>query len=707
MSETPDNLTTTIPPHPGTRWQPTTKAEAGADDKRSSGGRGYNARAGEVIAGNLARGGDGKFTSAGNATPAKPKPTTGRRAVDLLRRAQPPKKGRAKPKPKKGPKGPDPAKAREREQRRREAEARRAQREQEKLDRAVDADKLKRQQLADREARADAQKKRRAEVMARRAQREMDKLKRQQQPKGGGGGGSAKKPKPAEGDQDAAKLAERTANRAKVGAILGQDLDPLASLADGAQPDATTAEGLVKAGLATRQADGTYTTTASGRSVLRAAERGDERQARAFLQRAGELRTNADTRTVARTARQAERDRKRLERANRPKAGGGKYKSFAVYKDHATGRLRWIAVSSTAFKDRDGEIVTVAALQKDVARSDASGRYGPLRWWHVPGLDIGDCDFRAVHGRSLIESGMFRDDRYAAAIKAQDEVSLGFLHAIPVDPIFDDIHTFERSVVPFPEGRGSNLFTRLVVKEVQMLTEAKKAALASRVGPDILAELLAQVEATEKAADQAGVAYKSAQRVAVWDEASASWLEVVAKAAPPVDALPDEIPAVDAKAEGDMAMGEEVIEEPVDEGRVFVGDMSPDEFMGLLQSGIAAALAPLTEALNIEAKMRGVIDEVKSTVSAYTTQKDATEAERLAQIEALKAETATLKAAQDQAAAKLSELLGDQPRAAGFRASQSETTVIDAAHALKNAQPQSDPAHIQFFGFDPSAVAAQ
>lgn len=232
-----------------------------------------------------------------------------------------------------------------------------------------------------------------------------------------------------------------------------------------------------------------------------------------------------------------------------------------------------------------------------------------------------------------------------------------------------------------------------------MLTQEKAQAARALFGDDLLGQLLQGVQQTEKSADDAGVvsAYKATDAppvgtVATWD--GEAWVTTKAEGD-----LPPEIPAVDAKAEGDMAMDEEVIEEPVDEGGVFVGDMSPDEFMGLLQSGIAAALAPLTEALNIEAKMRGVIDEVKSTVGAYTTQKDATEAERLAQIEALKAETATLKAAQDKADAKLSELLGDQPRAAGFRASQSETTVIDAAHALKNAQPQGDPNFLEFFNF--------
>lgn len=667
--------------------QLTTKAEAGADDKRSSkpstGGRGYNARAGETIAGNLARGGDGKFTSAGNAAAKKP---TGQRAVDLQRRTRKPPKGRAAAKPRKGPKGPDPAKAAAREQRRREAEARRAQRQQDKLDRAVEADKKKRQQLADRETRADAQAKRRAEVVARRAQAAMDKLKREQAPKGGGGGkGGSAKPKPKPDAPD--KAAEAAANRATVARALGQDLDTLADLADGMEPDGPAADKLISAGLAERQTDGSLTTTATGRSLIRAAERGDERQARAFLSRARELE-----------ARQAERERKKKPVAPPPRQTyGQRFRSFAVYKDQTSGRLRWLAVSSTAFKDRDGEIVSVAALQKDVARSDARGDYGPLRWWHVPGLDIGDCDFRAVHGRSLIESGTFRDDRYAAAIKAKDEVSLGFLHPLPDrtdGPVFDDIFTFERSVVPFPEGRGSNLFTRLVVKEAQMLTQAKRDALASRVGPDILAELLSQVEATEKAADQAGVAYKSAQRVAVWDEAAGAWSEVVAKA----ETLPPEI-AADAKAEGDLTVDEEIIEEEPADDLVDTALLTPEELAEITQA-VAPAVAQavvemLMPALNMEAKMSKWADEVKAAMGGAVAQKDT---ERAAQIETLKTEAATLKAAQEQTAARLAELTGDQPRAAGFRPSQADSTLVNPGHALKDAQPQVVTNLVDFFG---------
>ena len=53
-----------------------------------------------------------------------------------------------------------------------------------------------------------------------------------------------------------------------------------------------------------------------------------------------------------------------------------------------------------------------------MAHADITGDYGPLRWWHCPGVDIGDCDFNAVSGRSLVEMGTFRSPALAEAAAA-------------------------------------------------------------------------------------------------------------------------------------------------------------------------------------------------------------------------------------------------------------------------------------------------
>jgi hypothetical protein len=97
--------------------------------------------------------------------------------------------------------------------------------------------------------------------------------------------------------------------------------------------------------------------------------------------------------------------------------------AFAVFKDKSGG-YRWVMLSSNAFRDRDHEIVSTKALSADVARADGDQQYGPLRWWHVgipfgPGLDLGDCDFNAMVGRMLVESGTFRSPHFAASDRQQ------------------------------------------------------------------------------------------------------------------------------------------------------------------------------------------------------------------------------------------------------------------------------------------------
>lgn len=140
-----------------------------------------------------------------------------------------------------------------------------------------------------------------------------------------------------------------------------------------------------------------------------------------------------------------------------------------VYKA-ADGVLRWMTRSATAFRDKDQEIVSKQALTLATAKLKASGTYGPLRWWHVGTLgepitlDIGDCDFSFLCGETLYEGGTFRDPAFATMIKADDEVSLGFL---PLDKdqngVYYDIDIIERSLAP--AGAARNLFTGVYVHD--------------------------------------------------------------------------------------------------------------------------------------------------------------------------------------------------------------------------------------------------
>lgn len=189
--------------------------------------------------------------------------------------------------------------------------------------------------------------------------------------------------------------------------------------------------------------------------------------------------------------------------------------SFTVYKD-ARGRHRWTMISSSAFKDRDDEIVSTKALADDVERADLDHDYGPLRWWHVPGLDIGDCDFNMMQGRMLIESGTFRDERIGEILKeapGEYEVSIGFKHPVTepdAQGVFHHIRRFERSILP--HGRASNPLTYFSVKGVDSMAtlEEKTKALRELLGDEELVNrLLDQASSREKTAEASGLAFKA------------------------------------------------------------------------------------------------------------------------------------------------------------------------------------------------------
>jgi hypothetical protein len=125
--------------------------------------------------------------------------------------------------------------------------------------------------------------------------------------------------------------------------------------------------------------------------------------------------------------------------------------------------IRWVAISSTAYEDRDNEIVSTKALFNAVSRNKSMQEYGPLRFWHTPGIDLGTTDFQAVtqDGKFLVESGLISDEYAPQIVRAfksgKWQVSIGFVHP-PNEPdkdgVFHNISIFERSIVP--NGNAAN-----------------------------------------------------------------------------------------------------------------------------------------------------------------------------------------------------------------------------------------------------------
>jgi hypothetical protein len=347
-----------------------------------------------------------------------------------------------------------------------------------------------------------------------------------------------------------------------------------------------------------------------------------------------------------------------------------KEKSVLVLKD-ASGAYRWVSFSSNAYRDRDDEIVSTKALESDVARADADGQYGPLRWWHVgaplgPGLDIGACDFNAMHGRVLIESGTFSDARIAHAVaKAADQlqVSIGFVHPAS-DPdeggVFHHIRRFERSLVP--AGRAANPFTKLVVKEIPDMATLKERweALVNLLGEETAREVAAGAETTQKAADDAGVTYKA-------DTSGGGDLAAeLAALRAEVASLKAAQTAQKDDGQGDIEVIAEEAPEAEIEGDEDSGEMSAYEFLDEIDA-------------RMEAKLDAKIAQFAGLVAPLTAKKDADDAERASEIARLKE--------------RLAALEGDAPIAfnGGFRASADPSTVATKEQAAQLGAPVADP----------------
>lgn len=380
---------------------------------------------------------------------------------------------------------------------------------------------------------------------------------------------------------------------------------------------------------------------------------------------------------------------------------------LTVFKDHR-GHWRWLTRTTTAYKDRDGEIISQASLEGAVALMRETGFYGPLRYWHVgvpfgPGFDLGQCDTSTVIGATLIESGTFADAATAHAVArhaATYELSPGFKH-VRGDPdgagVFHrPIRLFERSLVPTHHGgRASNLFTGIYTEERPMtFSEDELArrvkALQEDTGAsnDTIIALLRDIAASQQTAKEHNIAHKDERATLLTRiEADLAALKAMGDAAvvpPPVVKADEEMAAV-------------VAEEPPppDDAATEEGDdammLSPLEIDAIAESVAQKLLAMID---GITTKMGQVSDELKGygfqRMKAETEQAVAT-AEQAKQAAAITAQAAA--GANAHQTTRIAELTTELTQLK--TAHQSMLAKLEAEiAALKGDEPSGPPAHV-------------
>lgn len=189
------------------------------------------------------------------------------------------------------------------------------------------------------------------------------------------------------------------------------------------------------------------------------------------------------------------------------------------------------------------------------------------------------------------------------------------------------------------------------------IQEKLKAFGALLKDDELVAGILAQVQSTEKSADEKGVDFKEA------DEPEAAPVTNE-----PVTEKQIELELETEEDEDAMGEDEEGEEKAFDDGGPFVGDLTPDEFGSLMANVITKAFEP-------------VMTSIKELREGETATKEANANESAAlrkQIEAL--------------SIRLKELEGSTPKAAkGYVASGATDNLVEDGHRLKNAAPQTDP----------------
>lgn len=342
------------------------------------------------------------------------------------------------------------------------------------------------------------------------------------------------------------------------------------------------------------------------------------------------------------------------------------HKDMSVYREKS-GKYRWLSISSTAYEDRDREIVSMKALQDDVARADKERSYGPLLWWHIPGARLGETDFNMlVNDRILVESGTIDDPDVGDILSKRTkdfQLSLGFYHPI-TEPdsngVFHTIKRYERSLLP--TGVASNLLTSFSMQGDSMSTRKdKEDELAKLVGDDKAKEILEQAEQVDSEALSRKMAFKEKAKPpkSLSDEEK------------PEEEMPEEEPAEDgAEPEEDDE------EEDDEEMKEFVSDLSLADFAEVLASGIETALEPIMATVKEQQQKIATLEKEAGSRRKETS-----------------AESEQLTALVTSMSKRIKELEKGMPSAVkkGYLASLDDETIVPEDSALKNSKPTGDP----------------
>lgn len=199
--------------------------------------------------------------------------------------------------------------------------------------------------------------------------------------------------------------------------------------------------------------------------------------------------------------------------------------SFKAFEDK-NGEMRWISFSSNAFEDLEKELFTTKALEEAVEHAEKTGERGPLLLYHVPAAEVGQCDFQAVQGRFLIESGTFSDTplgrkalEYFTNSDEEHQVSIGYTYKAgdEQDGTYDWLRINERSVCPF--GTAANPWTDFSLFGDKEMHEKQKEWMTKVFGEELAQGVIAKADSKTKELEDQNVRFKTTTEESAQSEA--------------------------------------------------------------------------------------------------------------------------------------------------------------------------------------------
>jgi hypothetical protein len=262
--------------------------------------------------------------------------------------------------------------------------------------------------------------------------------------------------------------------------------------------------------------------------------------------------------------------------------------------------------SANAFKDRDQEIFSTAALERYVDEAEQKQERGWFNFWHIPGTDFARKEWQGVVGRFLVEAGPFLDDEKGqAASKFFDKYPDGHPEYAPEGwgasveykylPEERDTGVYKwiwiTRTTALPRASAANIWTEAGKgANIMALEGQRKDAAVELFGEDFVAKLETDAE---KRTDEleADVEFKEAEVEEVAVEGDAVIEEKAEEETEEVEAETTEAeaePVTEEVTTEDVAVTEEFVEAVAEKvGAKFTVDLQPVvDVIGVLTKGV-------------------------------------------------------------------------------------------------------------------------